>query len=255
MAAATAIVTVASVSAVSVSLAYQLTRVMLYKAVEAAANTAIMLLAKNSESVGRVQFILMELDVEAKFKTVRSLLEAVEDDDVELAESTSKDFIQVCVNNVRDIMETISITLTRIQNSMDAHAKMWFNAWRKLDVVDDLELLKAQCRMFDKRLETLIQCLSVPSRSGHEERAAHAQHGLMNQLIFGDSRLGNDNAEDDRAADELERARSHMLAMQAHSEAEIDGPCAGSTSGIRKSRSATGAAPRTTVLFEDPVFL
>ncbi|GBG31620.1 Hypothetical Protein FCC1311_078452 [Hondaea fermentalgiana] len=257
MAAATAIVTVASVSAVSVSLAYQLTRVMLYKAVEAAANTAIALLAKNHESVGRVQFILMELDVEAKFKTVRSLLEAVESDEVELAGSTSEDFIHVCVSNVRDVMETITITLTRIQNSMDAHAKMWFNAWRKLDVVDDLELLKAQCRMFDKRLETLIQCLSVPSKGSHEERTAHAQHGLINQLIFGDARTGYDE-EDERATEDLERTRSHMLALQAHNDAEMigEGPRVGaSASGLSKSRSATGAAPKTTVLFEDPVFL
>lgn len=253
MAAATAIVTVASVSAVSVSLAYQLTRVMIYKVVEGAANACITILAKTSESPGRVQFILMELDVEAKFKTVRSLLQSVEGEELDLPE-TSKDFVHVCVNNVRDVMATVSITLTRIQNTMDAHAQMWFNGWRRLDVVDDLELLKAQCRMFDKRLETLIQCLSVPSKARPEATIA-AQNGLVSQLIYGES-------ETEEIAEELERARAHLMAAQALEDANIHGAAAGGVSAsaaapsLAKSRTTTTATtPTTTVLFEDPVFL
>jgi len=233
MAAATAIVTVASVSAVGVSLAYQLTRVMLYRAVEVAANTAISLLnSGDAESVGKVQFILMELDIETKLKTVRSLLDSVETENYEESE-----FVQLCVQNVHDIMDSIGITLTRIQNSMDAHAKLWFSKYRSLNVVDDLELLKAQCKMFDKRLETLVQCLAVPSnRNG----SVVAQHSLIKHKIFREN-----NDEEDQ--NEIDDGEADLLAARAHMDAEMS-PGASST-------SRTLPRSKTTVLYEEPVFL
>mmetsp|Transcript_3493 Transcript_3493/g.5045 ORF Transcript_3493/g.5045 Transcript_3493/m.5045 type:complete len:252 (-) Transcript_3493:35-790(-) len=249
-AAAGAIVTVASVSAMGVSFAYQLTRVMLYKAVEGAANS---ILTSPKQSPGRVQFILMELDVEAKFKTVKSLLESIENGDVESDEG-SYEFVKVCVGNVRDVMETIMITLTRIQDNMDEHARMWFNTWRPLDVTDDLELLKAQCRMFDKRVETLIQCLSIPppnsdcvSRRG----SVASQTGLRGQRIFAHSQ---DNESEEAGLFEeanriTERRRSQLMADRALEDANL-------AHNGRDSRSvSTSSGPVTTVVFEDPVFL
>lgn len=270
---ATALVTVAGMS----SVALQLTKLMLYKAAEVGANAAIMLIAQRGDSVGKVQFILMELDVEAKFKSVRSLLVALQTDEVELA-AASKDFIEVCVANVREAMDCISETLVRIQNEMDNHAGQWFSSWRSFDVVDDLQLLKAQSRMFDKRLETLINCLSVPHRARSGTDAAAAQQGLYAQRIFGDHGMPGEVSLVD-ASPESERMKSILMAERALRD--VKSKSSGGGAAAASAGSLTGTAPRsapriaegqgqgersrrsstavsskqTTVLFEDPVFL
>jgi hypothetical protein len=236
-----------------------------------------MLIAQRGDSVGKVQFILMELDVEAKFKSVRSLLVALQTDEVELA-AASKDFIEVCVANVREAMDCISVTLVRIQNEMDNHAGQWFSSWRSFDVVDDLQLLKAQSRMFDKRLETLINCLSVPHRARSGTDAAAAQQGLYAQRIFGDHGMPGEVSLVD-ASPESERMKSILMAERALRDvkskpsgggaaAASAGSLAGTAprsaprsaegqgQGERSRRSSTAVSSKqTTVLFEDPVFL
>jgi len=81
---ATAIITLTSVT----SMAYQLTSLMLYKAAEIGANAAIKIVQARGETIGEIQTILMELDVEAKFKTVKSLLHSLENDMVEVQNLT-----------------------------------------------------------------------------------------------------------------------------------------------------------------------
>jgi hypothetical protein len=63
---------------------------------------------------------------------------------------------------------------------MDNHLGQWFSSWRSFDVVDDLQLLKAQCRMFDNRLETVIYLPSVPRIFG--------DHGMPGEVSRMDGR-------------------------------------------------------------------
>eukprot|EP00514_Thraustochytrium_sp_LLF1b_P003410 CAMPEP_0184522518 /NCGR_PEP_ID=MMETSP0198_2-20121128/8323_1 /TAXON_ID=1112570 /ORGANISM="Thraustochytrium sp., Strain LLF1b" /LENGTH=232 /DNA_ID=CAMNT_0026913347 /DNA_START=335 /DNA_END=1033 /DNA_ORIENTATION=+ len=231
--------TVAGVSSVT----YQLTRLMLYKAAEVGAGAALNMITRSSDSVGKVQFILMELDIEAKFKSVRSLLVAIEESDVAV-EHNSKDFIMVCVNNVREAMDRISATLRKIQDSTDKHANQWFKNYRSFDVVDELHLLKAQCRQFDKRLETLVQCLSVPQKSRPAMSETEIQ-GIEHQRILGESsEIEGPLYQEER---ETERMKSMLMAERALKDAEYSPPQA-------TSRTSTYHA-QNELVFEDPVFL
>lgn len=238
---ASAMVTIAGVS----SVAWNIGSMMLYKAAEVSLNTAIGLLKGQADSVGEVQYILMELDIEAKFKTVRSLLYSVEEGLVEVP-AKNKDFVSICVGNVKEAMSTISATLERVQNKMDKHAQQWFSRYRSFDVVEDLHLLKAQCRMFDKRLEVLVQCLSVPLRQqdGAGTQESSSGHDLVNQRIFGESYSFMEYE-----SSGMDRMKSILMAERAFKDAEF-----GHGEEVETKTYST-PSHQTRHVFEDPVFL
>jgi len=236
--------TVTAMGSSGISVAYQLTSLLMYKVAEGAVNTAIKLMASggDGDTPGKVQFTLMELDVEAKFKAVRSLMYAIRSDEVNLR-SNSKTFINVCINNVEQVMQDVVVTLTRIQNEMDDHAQMWFNNWRRLNVIDDLESLKALCRVFDKRLDTLIQCLSVPFMDEHSNTLLLPEKHSAENLKVYPERVG------DAVAIHRSRQKSDALASRAVFDAEA-------ISGLKTPTThILSSSPSTTVIFEDPVFL
>lgn len=226
------------------SMAYQFASLMIYKAAEVGANTAIAIIQKRSgtvaETIGEVQFILTELDIEAKFKTVRSLLTSIQDSCTPASE-TEKDFVKVCVTNVEDAIDLVSATLLRIQNAMDEHARLWFNTYRTLNVVDDLNLLKAQCRMFDKRLEVLMQCLTVPAKT-------EASTPLYKELDMVDQKIFNSAFDEMDEFDGLNRMKSIMMAERALKDAKFD-----EDHYVDQKTSIT--EPYSSLLFEDPIFL
>lgn len=146
-----------------------LTSFLLGKTVEAAAGQAFELTIGTMEPGYQtiykhsIQYTLMEMDVEAKVAAVRSLVRSIEHSRRESGElvENEEDFVLVAAESLNEIMDKLMATLHRIYDALDDHAQKWFNSWRKPYVFEDLELLRAQCKVFDKRLDTLTKCLSI----------------------------------------------------------------------------------------------
>mmetsp|Transcript_15132 Transcript_15132/g.18705 ORF Transcript_15132/g.18705 Transcript_15132/m.18705 type:complete len:242 (+) Transcript_15132:330-1055(+) len=157
----------------AISVAYQvgsLTTVLLGKAVEGMTQTAVTTAFvgrdhgdKILETIRRhsVQYMLMELDVEAKVSCARSLVNNIRT--VREDGSYSSDYVEVCLKNVSQICDELIKVLHRIYNELDAHRLRWFSSWRSPDVDEDLVLIRTMCKVFDSRLDTLVKCLGVDS--------------------------------------------------------------------------------------------
>ena len=145
-----------------------LTSFLLGKTVEAAAGQAFDLTVSTMEPGYQtiykhsIQYALMEMDVEAKVAAVRSLVRSIEHSRrVEAYGEEDEDYVLVAAESLNEIMDKLMATLHRIYDALDEHAQKWFNSWRKPYVFEDLDLLRAQCKVFDKRLDTLTKCLSI----------------------------------------------------------------------------------------------
>lgn len=183
--------------AATMTAAYRLggvTSFLLGKTMEAAAGQAFELTVGTLDSGYQIvskhsiQYILMELDVEAKVSSVRSLVRSIEHSRLEenSSETGEEDFVLVAADSLKEIMEKLVETLHRIYSELDSHAQKWFNSWRKPLVFDDLELLRAQCRVFDKRLDTLTKCLAIhlPQRESESLQTPETSAGELAEFSF-----------------------------------------------------------------------
>jgi len=234
---ATALLTFTNMS----SVLFQVTKFIMYKAAEVAATTVFF---NKKDTIGNMQFILMELDVEAKIKSVRSLLASIQAEALN-ENGGKKSVVNVCVQNIEEAMDAITATLIRIQNNMDSYIHQWFSSYRPSTFAEDLLLLKAQIMVFDKRIETLIQCMAVPIK--RTDSTTH-QSSLYS--------IRTDNINSFREGDMMEaipasdRMKNILLAKRAH----FDANSTHKTNRHMCELSNVGNSS-TTVCFQDPVFL
>lgn len=178
----------------TMSIAYRLgglTSFLLGKTVEAAAGQAFELtlgsVEPGYETIYKhsIQYSLMEMDVEAKVSAVRSLVRSLQTEHLasNKVRNNDEDYVTVAVNNLNDIMAKLLDTLNRVYGELDSHALKWFNTWRKPYVFEDLDVLRAQCKAFDKRLDMLTKCLAI-EMSIQQHRAFDSHSGELSKLAF-----------------------------------------------------------------------
>lgn len=171
----------------AVSLAYKaggMTTVILGNAVEGLTRSALLSLMSTKDAddtlqtIRRhsVQYMLMELDVEAKVSCTRTLVANLRAHR-ENTEYDDNDYVEVCLKSVSDIMDELLKVLHRIYNELDEHRLRWFSGWRSPQVDEDMVLLRTMCKVFDSRLDTLVKCLGVSSHylANGEENEASSQ--------------------------------------------------------------------------------
>mmetsp|Transcript_11722 Transcript_11722/g.13480 ORF Transcript_11722/g.13480 Transcript_11722/m.13480 type:complete len:234 (-) Transcript_11722:161-862(-) len=159
----------------AVQLAYQvgaLTTTLLGKAVEGVTTTAITAVLngrdkdESLETIRKhsVQYILMELDVEAKVSCAKTLVKSIHSAREQRGNYDSE-YVEVCAKNVVQVSDELLKVLHRIYNELDAHRLRWFSTWRSPNVDEDIVLLQTMCKVFDTRLDTLVKCLGVPANA------------------------------------------------------------------------------------------
>eukprot|EP00924_Labyrinthula_sp_SR-Ha-C_P013528 snap_masked-scaffold_5-processed-gene-5.29-mRNA-1 protein AED:1.00 eAED:1.00 QI:0/-1/0/0/-1/1/1/0/240 len=195
------------VSAATAGVAYKLTSVIgvvIGKALEAAAEKAIYNFAHGDEptptnsvtnfytvkqfnslvKTHSLQFILMEMDVEAKVKFARSLIESIREiktgknldkyairssDDITERNKISgleqfQSVNEIAVSNLEEVCNKMLENLhENVYKKIDEQQQSYFASFKKLDVAEDMIKLQSQLKVYESRLDSVLKWLNFDS--------------------------------------------------------------------------------------------
>jgi hypothetical protein len=125
---------------------------------------------------------LESMDIEAKLKTVHALVLTIQKTrgggggKQQVEEVDDSDVIGVCLSQVKDVLESITGTLTALNTELDAHDQRWFSSWRTPDTKHYVLALKAKILILDKRVDMLLKVKSFVGGNGDQ----HHHHVVAN---------------------------------------------------------------------------
>jgi hypothetical protein len=82
------------------------------------------------------------------------------------------DVIGVCLDQVKEVLESITSTVNALNAELEAHDTKWFSSWRTPDTKHLLLALKAKILILDKRVDMLLK---VRSFFGNDAVSASTQ--------------------------------------------------------------------------------
>jgi len=142
---------------------------------------------------------LEAMDIEAKLKTVHALVLTIQKqrgksvptnvtggstqivDPSAIAPQDESDVIGVCLEQVKEVLDSITTTVNALHEELDAHDQRWFSSWRTPDTKHHLIALRAKILILDKRVDML---LGVRSFVGDSVAAAPAASYQPNRLEY-----------------------------------------------------------------------
>jgi len=129
---------------------------------------------------------LEQMDIEAKIRTVHALVLTIQKqragghaggepakDDTQVPDES--DVVGVCLEQVKEVLESITSTVTALREELDAHEQRWFATWRTPDTKHHLIALRAKILILDKRVDMLLKVKSFVAGGGanHHHEVHH----------------------------------------------------------------------------------
>jgi len=111
---------------------------------------------------------LESMDIEAKIRTVHALVLTIQKHrggNNETAVDDS-DVVGVCLDQVKEVLESITSTVTTLHEELDAHDQRWFSSWRTPDTKHHVLALRAKILILDKRVDMLLKVRSFVGMDG-----------------------------------------------------------------------------------------
>ena len=96
-----------------------------------------------------------DMDIHANLEVVNALMEEIKN-----YEESDKS-IKVCLKNLHEIVEKIFCEMKEINDIVAYHKTKYFNNLRSVDLTINLNKVKKYKKIMDKRLELLLNILSV----------------------------------------------------------------------------------------------
>jgi hypothetical protein len=119
---------------------------------------------------------LETMDIEAKLKTVHALVLTIQkqrgksgsihangEESAVPEERDESDVVGVCLEQVKEVLDSITITVNALNEELDMHEQRWFSTWRTPDTKHYLIALRAKILILDKRLDMLLKVRSFVS--------------------------------------------------------------------------------------------
>jgi len=141
---------------------------------------------------------LEAMDIEAKLKTVHALVLTIQKQRArsglpvggegaeQLEEKDESDVVGVCLDQVKEVLDSITSTVNALNGELDMHEQRWFSTWRTPDTRHHLIALRAKIVILDKRVDMLLKVRSfVGDALPHP--AAPSSHDKQFQLPFAPS--------------------------------------------------------------------
>lgn len=97
---------------------------------------------------------LLELDLESKLKVIDALMQQLDANNKELS-------IAVAITTLHEIVNKIHKTLEKVHDELNYHETRWFSGWRTPYIYYEVEELKTDSVILDKRLQTLMLVMRV----------------------------------------------------------------------------------------------
>jgi hypothetical protein len=113
-------------------------------------------LIKDSIQNAKVNNCLTELDLIADLQVIEALVR-----DVAISEQHKREFIEVALANVKEILTIIKNELQLVQNELIIHENRYFSKYREPNIGPYLENLICHKTILDKRVTLLMEMLTI----------------------------------------------------------------------------------------------
>jgi hypothetical protein len=146
---------------------------------------------------------LEAMDIEAKIRTVHALVLTIQkqrqseyrqsrdtiletENALPVSPVDESDVVGVCLEQVKEVLDSITSTINSLNSELDAHEQRWFSSWRTPDTKHHLIALKAKTLVLDKRVDMLLKVRSfvtplhvegnITNKAGNGVTQPHLQH-------------------------------------------------------------------------------
>lgn len=110
--------------------------------------------AHHPPGMSQVQEALVLLDLEAKLKCWKSLVNALDHKTLPFPVKISLDWFTESIQNVEE-------SLQLLKNAIEYHHSKYFSSWRSCDVSESLRILTANVKILVERENTLLQMIAI----------------------------------------------------------------------------------------------
>jgi len=143
---------------------------------------------------------LEAMDIEAKLKTVQALVLTIQkqrsrsvssaiatniptSEAVKTEETDESDVVGVCLDQVKEVLDSITTTVNALNTELDEHEQRWFSSWRTPDTKHHLIALKAKILILDKRVDMLLKVRSFVAEAVPNGAIGHNTGALRNHHL------------------------------------------------------------------------
>ncbi len=104
-----------------------------------------------------VHKLLLELDLEVRLAVIGSLINHISD------EHNKNESIKLCLKSVYDSITKISQEIHKIDEKIEEHKEKYFSNWRSVDFTNELQVIKFNSDILEKRFSLLVNIIKVES--------------------------------------------------------------------------------------------
>lgn len=138
-----------------------------------AANAALRALGPSQRPITANPLVKDELeamDIEAKLQTVHALILTIQKARNNQTEPLDEaDVVGVCLGQVRDVLESLTLTLNALNQELEEHEQRWFSSWRTPSTLPLVVTIRSKMLILDKRVDMLLKVKTFVFENEHQD--------------------------------------------------------------------------------------